>query len=220
MTNTIIDTLLSRRSTPVKSLSEPGPSPEQVRQILSAAARVPDHNKLAPWWFVVFDGDARQAFGEVLRRAYLLEDAQAAPAKLDLEAEKFLRAPLVIAVISRIKDGKAPQWEQVLSAGAACFNLCLAANTMGFGTNWLSEWPAYNNKVRAALGCDERDNIAGFIYIGTQSEKPEERERPALPNIVTAWSDGYAPNKGDGYGKAQFGVPRAGFTLPATPEKD
>lgn len=215
-----IDTLLSRRSTAVKNMIEPGPSPAQVQQILAAAARVPDHNKLAPWWFVVFEGETRRAFGEVLRKAYLLEDAQAAPAKLDLEAEKFLRAPLVIAVISRIKDGKAPQWEQILSAGAACYNLCLAANAMGFATNWLSEWPAFNAQVREALGCDGRDNIAGFIYIGTQSEKPEERERPALPDIVNTWSDGYAPRKGDVYGKAQFGVPRAGFTLPTKTEKD
>lgn len=212
---TMINTLLSRRSTAIKNMIEPGPSPEQIQQILTAASRVPDHNKLAPWWFVMFEGDARRDFGEkVLRKAYLREDADAAPAKLDLEAEKFLRAPVIIAVISRIKCGKAPQWEQVLSAGAACYNLCLAANAMGFATNWLSEWPAFNEEVRAALGCDERDNIAGFIYIGTQGEKPEERERPALPDIVSAWSDGYSPAKGDMYGKDGMGLPRAGFTSP------
>lgn len=178
------------------------------------ASRVPDHNKLAPWWFVVFEGDARAKFGELLRKAYLLEDKEAAPAKLDLEAERFLRAPLVIAVISRIKEGKAPQWEQMLSAGAACYNLCLAANALGFGTNWVTEWTAYNEDIRKALGCDERDNIAGFIYIGTQSEKPEERERPVLADIVNSWSEGYKPNKGDQYGKAGMGLPRSGFKNP------
>lgn len=207
----MLQELLSRRSTAVKNLIEPGPSAEQIRTMLQAASRVPDHNKLAPWWFVTFEGDAREKFGEVLRKAYLLEDKDAAPAKLDLEAEKFLRAPLVIAVISRIKEGKAPQWEQILSAGAACHNLCLAANALGFGSNWLTEWPAFNEEVRAALGCDDRDTIAGFLYIGTQKEKPEERERPALEDIVSHWSDGYAPNKGDQYGREGAGLPRAGF---------
>jgi nitroreductase len=208
-----LEQLLSRRSTPLKYLAAPGPSPEQIQTMLTAASRVPDHNKLAPWWFVVFEGETRAAFGEVLRKAYLLEDPEAAPAKLDLEAERFLRAPLVIAVISRIKEGKAPQWEQMLSAGAACYNLCLSANAMGFGSNWLSEWPAFNPLVREALGCDGRDNIAGFIYIGTQSEKPEERERPALGDIVNAWRDGFTPEKGDSYGKTSAGLPKAGFKI-------
>lgn len=206
-----INTLLTRRSTSIKHLGAPGPTPDQIQMILQAASRVPDHNKLAPWWFVVFDGDARAKFGDVLRKAYVREDENAAPAKLDLEAERFLRAPLVIAVISRIKEGKAPQWEQILSAGAACHNLCLAANALGFGFNWVSEWTAYNEEVRAALGCDERDTIAGFIYIGTAAEKPEERERPSLSDIVNDWSESYTPKKGDGYGKAGMGLPKKGF---------
>lgn len=211
MSHDFLDFLKTRRSTSIKNLIEPGPSPIQIEEMLSIASRVPDHNKLAPWWFVVFDGEARKIFGDVLKDAYLQEDDNATPAKLDLEAERFLRAPLVIAVISRIKEGKAPQWEQMLSAGAACYNLCLAANAMGFGSNWITEWPAFNENVRTALGCDERDNIAGFVYIGTQGEIPEERERPALSDIVNHWTQGYAPNKGDQYQKAGMGLPRTGF---------
>ncbi len=207
----LVDILKTRRSTAIKALSAPGPTAAQMEEILTAAARVPDHGKLAPWWFVVFDGDARAEFGKVLREAYKIEDADAAEAKLDLEAEKFLRAPVVVAVISRIKESKIPQWEQFLSAGACCHNLCLAANAMGYGSNWVSGWPAFNPKVRDALGCDERDNIAGFIYLGTQTEKPEERERPALADIVNTWSEGYAPRKGDNYGKAGMGVPNKGI---------
>ncbi len=210
----ILAKLLSRRSTAIKHLIEPGPSPEQIETMLSIASRVPDHNKLAPWWFVVLDGEARVKFGRVLHDAYLLEDTEAAPAKLDLESERFLRAPLVIAVVSRMKEGKAPQWEQMLSAGAACYNLCLAANALGFGSNWITEWTAYNPRVREALGCDERDNIAGFIYIGTQGETPEERERPSLPDIVNAWREDYTPNKGDQYAKSGAGLPKTGFTTP------
>lgn len=209
----MIDNLQTRRSTPLKFLGGHGPSPEQIQTILAAAARVPDHNKLAPWWFVVFEGDARKEFGEVLKKAYFLEDADAAPAKLELESERFMRAPVVIAVISRIKEGKAPQWEQILSAGAACYNLCLAANALGFGTNWLTEWVAFNPEVHKSLGMDERDNVAGFIYIGTQSDKPEERERPALSDITNSWKADYAPQKGDQYGREGAGLPKAGFKV-------
>ncbi|MFA5591755.1 MAG: nitroreductase [Micavibrio sp.] len=203
--------LKTRRSAAIKYLSAPGPDARQLEDILAIAARVPDHGKLAPWWFVTFEGEAREKFGAVLRDAYLLEDPDAAPAKLDLEAEKFLRAPLVIAAISRVKESKIPQWEQFLSAGAACHNLCLAANGLGYGTNWVTGWPAFNAKVRNALQCDERDIIAGFIYIGTATQEQDERERPALPAIVSAWTEDYTPNKGDAYGKAGIGLPERGF---------
>lgn len=212
MEQTMIEKILTRRSTPLKNLGGAAPSAQDIETMLRAASRVPDHNKLAPWWFVTFEGNARKDFGErVLRGAYLLEEPDAAPAKLDLEAERFLRAPLVIAVISRIKEGKAPQWEQMLSAGACCYNLCLAANALGFGSNWLTEWIAYNPKVHQALGMDERDHVAGFLYIGEQVEKPEERERPALSAITAAWGKDYTPNKGDTYGRIGAGLPRAGF---------
>lgn len=207
----MIENLLTRRSTPLKNMGTNGPNKEQIETILRAASRVPDHNKLAPWWFVVFEGKTREKFGEVLKEAYLLEDAEAAPAKLELESERLLRAPVVVAVISRIKEGKAPQWEQLLSAGACCYNLCLAANALGFGTNWLSEWYSFNPLVHKALGMDERDNIAGFIYIGEQTDKPDERERPALSDIMNEWSDNFKPHKGDHYGREGVGLPKAGF---------
>ncbi len=212
MTN-ILEFLQTRRSASIGKLATPGPDKDQIKKILEAATRVPDHNKLSPWWFVVFEGESRTKFGEVLKRAYGLEDKEAAPAKLDLEAERFTRAPVVIAVISRIKEGKAPQWEQILSAGAVAYNLCLAANALGFGTNWVTEWAAYNGEVQRELGLDDRDNIAGFVYIGTNAEKQEERERPALNDVVNYWSPDYTPQKGDKYGKAGLGLPKAGFKI-------
>lgn len=208
---TEIDFLLSRRSANIRSLGTPGPDATQLNTILTAAARVPDHKMLCPWWFVVFEGESRKKIGSVLRNAYAKIDPEAADVKRNLEAEKFLRAPTVIAVISRIKEGKAPQWEQFLSAGAACHNLCLAANALGFGTNWVSGWPSVHDDVRAAMKLDDRDNIAGFIYIGTTSEKAEDRARPNLSDIVSHWSEDYTPNKGDVYGKSGTGIPEAGF---------
>jgi nitroreductase len=155
-----------------------------------------------------------------LRTAYAAENPDTSPAKIDLESERFLRAPMVIAVVSRIREGKNPQWEQILSAGAACYNLCLAANAMGFGTNWLTEWYTYSPTFKSLMGLDEHDNFAGFIYIGTASEKQEDRERPDLSKIVTHWT-AQSPtlNKGEGYGQVGKGIPEMGFTIPIPAQK-
>ena len=110
-------------------------------------------------------------------------------ARLDTERARFMRAPFVLAVVSQVKPRPgAPEWEQVLSAGALCFNVCLAANAMGFGTNWVTEWVAYSPRMRESLGLAANERVAGFVYIGTASEKPEERERPRLEEIVTRWT--------------------------------
>lgn len=197
-----LDYLLRRRSVPVKDLGAPGPSREQIRTILTAAARVPDHGRLFPWRFLVFEGQARAQAGEILRRAFAAREPEAVKAKLDLEAERFLRAPLVIGVVSRPRPAKHPEWEQVLSVGAACQNLCLAANVLGFGTIWLTEWYAYDENVRAGFGLDSRDRIAGFIYVGTPHTLPEERERPDIDRLTTFWTPDAISARGDEYDKA------------------
>ena len=134
MSQETIELLLRRRSAKAAMLSEPGPTPAQLETILIAASRVPDHKKLEPWRFVLFEGDARAAFGRVLLKACLAEEKETpSAARLETERTRLLRAPTVIAVISRVTPNPgAPEWEQVLSCGAACFNLCLAANALGF----------------------------------------------------------------------------------------
>ena len=211
----IAEFLKTRRSSKITSLGGVGPTPQQLQDILTIGLRVPDHGKYCPWYVIVFEGDNRKAAGELLRVAYAAENPDAAPAKLDLEAERFMRTPLVIAVVSKIREGKNPQWEQILSAGAACYNICLAANAMGFGSNWLTEWYTYSPAFRASMGLTEGENFAGFIYIGTAQEKNEERERPDLSKIVTYWDNKKITlNKGDDYGLKGQGFPPAGYHLP------
>jgi nitroreductase len=189
MNQQAIDLLLTRRSVSANALAEPGPSEAEVELILRAASRVPDHKKLVPWRFILFQGEARAAFGNVLAETCLVEETDAGAFRLENEAKRFLRAPLVIAVISRVvKNPAAPEWEQILSAGASCQNLVLAANALGYGTQWITEWCAYSQGVRSALGLAENERVAGFVYVGTPQEKPEERERPDLKEIVSAWS--------------------------------
>lgn len=209
----IIELLKQRRSSKLAMLQSPGPSKDEIDTILRIASRVPDHGKYAPWYFIVFNGDARVQAGIILREAFEAENPDTPAVKLDLEAEKFTRAPLVIAVISRIKKGKHSQWEQILSAGASCMNLCLAANGLGYGSNWLTEWPAYSPHFKSALGLDEQDHIAGFIYIGTKIADQDERERPEIEKIATWWETGKTLEKGDQYGNSQTDFPKAGFLL-------
>ena len=188
MSNLALDHLLTRRSVSANSLAEPGPTAAELEQILTAAARVPDHKKLVPWRFVLFQGTAREAIGHVLAAVCGAEEKDPGAFRLQNEAKRFLRAPIVIAVVSRVtKNPAAPEWEQILSAGAVCQNLIVAATALGFGAQWITEWYAYSDGVRAALGLADNERIAGFVYIGTAKEKPEERERPRLADIVTSW---------------------------------
>jgi nitroreductase len=209
----LLEYLQKRRSVSIKLMAEPGPDRAQIETILNAAMRVPDHGKMFPWHFIVFEGDARKQAGELLKKAWLEQEPDAQPAKLDLEAERFTRAPVVIGVVSRVREGKNPLWEQILSAGAAAQNLCLAANALGFGTCWVTEWYSYSEAFRKSLGLDGRDNIAGFVYIGTPSQMPEERDRADPTRITTFWNPDVKLNNGAGYGQDGMGLPRKGFTF-------
>jgi nitroreductase len=189
MSNPTIDLLVTRRSVSANSLGEPGPNEAELELILRAASRVPDHKKLVPWRFLLFQGEARARFGKVLAEVCRAEESEPGQFRLENEANRFMRAPLVIAVVSRVvKNPAAPEWEQILSAGAACQNLLIAATALGFGVQWITEWCAYSKGVRQALSLADNERVAGFVYIGTAKEKPEERERPALADIVAPWS--------------------------------
>lgn len=181
--------LLTRRSVSANSLVAPGPDAETLQTILTIAARSPDHKKLAPWRFILFEGEARARFGETLAAICAEDDPAATSTRLDTERNRFSRAPLVVAVIARhTPHPAAPEWEQTLSAGAVCLNMLHAAAACGFAGNWITEWCAYHPKVFAALGLAANERVAGFVYIGTAKEKPADRERPDLAAIVSRWN--------------------------------
>ena len=179
-----LDLLLSRRSGSAKAMGNPGPSRQQLADILKAGARVPDHGKLFPWRFVVFEGDARGRFGDVLAQVLEAEDERSK--QIEDERNRFLRAPAVIGVVSSARESiKIPVWEQELSAGAVCQNILIAAHASGFVGNWLTEWYAYHPKVKEKIGLKPGERIAGFIYIGTATVELEERPRPEMDKIVS-----------------------------------
>jgi len=188
-----LDLLKTRRSVKPLELAEPGPSPAEVETILTIASRVPDHGKLTPWRFIVFEGGARLAAGEKIAAAFAAKHPEATADQIAFERNRLARAPLVIAVVSRAAEHKKiPEWEQVLSAGAAAMSLVFAAHALGYAANWITEWYAYDRRVLEVLGVGAQERVAGFIHIGSPARPPEDRPRPALESIVTRYS---APRK-------------------------
>ena len=182
--------LLGRRSVLVQNLCEPGPGRKKISKILDVAVRVPDHKIQTPWRFIVFHSrKSRKAFGKVLVQALEKQGKDLSDQQKEVERGRFLRAPLVIAVISSPKEKPGvPDWEQYLSAGAVCQNLSNAVAALGFASQWVTEWYAYDETVQAALGLEEQEQVAGFIYIGTAKEPPKERRRAKAAELTVFWA--------------------------------
>ncbi len=185
--STPLSLLATRRSGKPRDMVAPGPTPGQLATILRVAARVPDHGKLSPWRFVTIAADRRAAFGDLLVDAYRGERPDAREREID-EVRAFAhQAPALVVVLSRIDPAsKIPAWEQELSAGAATALLGAAASAAGFVAGWLTGWAAYSPAVVAALG-QPGDRIAGFVFIGSPARELEERPRPDLAEVVSAW---------------------------------
>ncbi len=188
--NSLIHALHTRRSVLAKDMKAPGPSKDELDAILRAAHRVPDHGKIGPWRFVIFENEARLAFGRHLADIFAQDNPNASEKLIAFERDRFIRAPLVIAVVSSPDlEHKVPRWEQELSAGAACQNILLAAGSLGYGAQWLTEWYAYSTKVDAVLNLEKHERIAGYIYIGSFENAPNERNRPPLESRIVHWAN-------------------------------
>jgi nitroreductase len=181
-----LELLKTRRSVKPMELTGPAPTAAEIDTLLSVASRVPDHGKLTPWRFIVFDGDARLAAGDTIADVFRADHADAAPDQIEFERKRLARAPLVVAVVSRAgAHVKIPEWEQQLSAGAAAMSLVMAAHAMGYAASWITEWYAYDRRVLDKFGVAANERIAGFVHIGRPTKPPEDRERPKLADIVT-----------------------------------
>ncbi len=189
MTETL-DHLRTRRTIPAAFLGEPGPDAAQLREILTIAARVPDHGKLAPWRFIVFEGAARGEAGRLLLEQRLRHEPDLSESERAAELGRFTKAPLVVAVVSHVtpEHRKATELEQILSAGAVAMNLLHAAHALGFAGQWVTERPATDPEAGRLLGLGEHERIVGFIHIGTPTVPPQERPRPDVDTLITRWA--------------------------------
>jgi nitroreductase len=182
----MLELLKARRSVPPALLVPPGPSESQIETLLTIAARVPDHGKLQPWRFIVYEGEARVKASRIVEDAFLARNPDADDLSRRKEGSRFSLAPLVVGVISTAAEhAKIPVWEQQLSAAAVCENLVIAASAMGFGASWLTGWFAYDATVLASLGVKPGEKVAGFVHIGTAKEAVPDRPRPSLTDIVS-----------------------------------
>lgn len=181
----MLECLRLRRSTPADFMSAPGPDDNVLQDMLTIAARVPDHRRVVPFRFIIFQGEARVTFGKALEKAFVANEPGAEERRIENERNRFMRAPVVVAVISSVnRDHRTPEWEQILSAGAACQNLLLAASGHGYAAQWITEWYAYDERIRQTLALEDHERVAGFVYIGIATEDPKERARPDIDAIV------------------------------------
>ncbi len=170
------------------TMAGPGPSTAEVDAILAIAARVPDHGKLAPWRFILFDGEGRRRAGDVIASVFAAENPGAPASRVEVERMRLLHAPLVIGIVSRAGPHfKIPEWEQMLSAGAATMNLIVAANALGFVTAWLTEWFSYDERVARELGLVDAERFVGFVHLGRPTVAVEDRVRPVMADLVTTF---------------------------------
>jgi nitroreductase len=181
-----IDALLQRRS--AKTLTAPAPGVGALGLILAAAAAAPDHGRLRPWRFIVIEGESLGRFGDLLAAHLRRQHPTTTEEVLQRERQKAFRAPMILVVAAICTPGgKIPVIEQVLAAGAAAQNVMLAALALGFNSMWKTGGPAYDDGVKAALGLEAKDAIVGFMYLGTETSKPDTPPRPSWRDLVRHW---------------------------------
>ena len=183
------DYLKTRRSVAIGFLKDPGPTPDELQEILTLGVRVPDHGKLTPWRLVVIEGDARVRAGEKLAEIARRNNPAVEAASLDNERRQFLPTPLTIGVIFSPKPlPKAPEIEQLLSAGSVAFNLVNAAFALGYAASWVTRWFAFDTAAQEMLGARGGERFVGFVHIGTPAIVPDDRDRPDVAKIVSHWN--------------------------------
>ncbi len=184
----LLSYLKTRRSVGIGFLKEPGPSAAELEEIIRIGTRVPDHGKLAPWRLVIIEGEARAKIGEKLAEIAKANNPALDEASLDIERRQFLPAPLTIGVIfSHRPLAKAPEMEQLLSAGSVCFNLMHAAFALGYAASWVTRWFAFDTAAQQMLGARGGERFVGFVHIGTPTAVIEDRDRPDISRLVTRW---------------------------------
>ena len=185
-TSSVLVFLKSRKSASAKAMAAPGPSKSQIDDIIEIAVRVPDHGKLAPWRFILIEGEGRARIGQGFADVWAKNNPSHRADILDFQRGLFMRAPVILVVVSTAAvHGKIPVWEQQLSSAAVCYNAVLAATALGFDAQWQSDWVAYDDGAKAVMGVHAHEKVSGIIYVGTSSVPLEDRPRPDISTLLT-----------------------------------
>ena len=195
----------SRQNVSPRRLIEPGPSAQQLQDMLAAAAAAPDHGQLTPWRFVVVPSAQRERLAEVFGLALVERDPSATPAQISNAREKAHRAPFLMLAIARLIDrdaqaGSAPgrgadhpesseaevgDAERLVSFGCAIQNVVLSAHAAGFGTGLTSGQALASPRLRALFGLRENEQAVCCINIGSVTRHKPMRLRPAVADYVS-----------------------------------
>ena len=182
------DFFLKRRSVLAKKMSAKKIPENDLKKILAAGIRVPDHGALNPWKIKIVQGEKLKFVDEeIILKEFKKENPNANEIQFEIESKRFQRASVVLAVLSTpVEHSKIPEWEMILSSGAVCMNLLSCAQSLGYASQWLTEWYAYNEKMLEYLGARKnKDKVSGFIYIGHKNEEPNERRRPDPDKVLS-----------------------------------
>lgn len=181
-----LDAILSRVSQ--GKLAEPAPDAAALEKAFACALRAPDHRVLRPWRYLVLRGDALRQLGEVFVDAMRAADPGLDQAEVERLRKMPQRAPLiVVAVTVHKQDPKVPDEELLLSTGAAVQNFMLALHDLGYATMWRTGPLAKAPLVRAALGLNGQESIAGFVYAGTAANEPRRIVPLDVNEFVSEW---------------------------------
>ncbi len=185
----LIKYLSTRRSVPGEFLAEPGPTKEELGQIIEIGLRVPDHGKLNPWRLIVIAGENRRKAGEKLAQIALSNNPDFDDFSLKVERERFLPAPVTIGVLSSPKEHiRIPEFEQLISAAAVALNLVHGANALGYGVHWVTRWFAYDQAAAKMLGAQEGEKFVAFIQMGSAGKRLEDKPKPDVEKLVSEWA--------------------------------
>jgi len=200
----------SRQNVSPKRLLAPGPSAQQLQDILGTAAAAPDHGQLLPWRFVIVPATRRERLAEVFGLALQERDPHATPAQIESAREKAHRAPFLMLAIARLTDRDAPKdnpstdsapalgaqhpqaseaevsdAERLVSFGCAIQNIVLSAHAAGFGTGLTSGQAMASPHLRALFGLRGNEQAVCCINIGTVSKHKPPRLRPVVADYVS-----------------------------------
>ena len=182
----VLDFLARRRSVPLSQFRGPGPDEAELLELLTIAARVPDHGRLEPWRFIIVRPQAGRKIGNGLaelaskRRGPLSDD------EVERERNRLARAPIAVIVVHVPKQHETiPDWEQFLSAGAVATTLVTAATAAGFAVNWVTGWYSDDADARALLGLTAQERVAGIVHLGHHDKAIPDRPRPDIKSLIT-----------------------------------
>ena len=164
----LFDAINSRVS--AGKLAEPGPTPEQLDQLIQTVGRAPDHGRMKPWRVTVVNGAKREAFATAVAEARRARLPNMTDDQIVAERDKIRRSPSIVVIGCAVKkdNPKVPEIEQVVAVAAGVENMFLAAHAMGFGVMWKTGPAAYDDRVKASVGLTPDDHIVAILHLGTR----------------------------------------------------